>query len=72
MFSRYLVITLAFGVAAFRASQGAWIETAGLLGLGGGLVILKVAERRPAIKRLAYLGFALTAASVVTVLLRRR
>jgi hypothetical protein len=72
VFSRYFVIMLAFGVAAFRVSQGAWIEAAGLLGLGGGLVILKIAERRPAIKRLAYPGFALTAASVVAVLLRRR
>ena len=71
MFSRYLVITLAFGVALFRASQGAWVEAIGLFGLGSGLVILKVAERRPAIKRLAYLGFAVTAISVVTVLRRR-
>jgi len=72
VFSRYLVIVLAFGVALFRASQGAWIEAAGLFGLGGGLVILKLAERRPGIKRLAYLGFALTAVAVVTVIMRRR
>jgi len=72
VFSRYLVIVLAFGVVLFRASQGAWIEAAGLFGLGGGLVILKLAERRPGIKRLAYLGFALTAVAVVTVIMRRR
>ena len=72
MFSRYLVIVLAFGVALFRASQVAWVESAGLMGLCGGLVALKVAERRVSVKPLAYLGFALTAISMVIVLLRRR
>jgi hypothetical protein len=72
VFSRYLVIVLAFGVALFRMSQGAWVEAGGLLGLGGGLVILKVGERRPAVRRLAYIGFAVTAISIVTVLLRKR
>lgn len=72
MFTRYLAITAALGAAVFKASQGAWVEAAGLLGLGGGLVVLKLAERRPAIKPLAYLGFAVTAASIVTVLLRGR
>ena len=71
-FSRSIVIALALGLAAYRASQGAWMASSGLLGLGGGLVVLKLAERRPAIKPLAYAGFALTALSMLIVLLRRR
>ena len=57
MISRYLVIALAFIAAGFRASQGAWLEATGLAGLGAGLTVLKLAERRPALKPLAYLGF---------------
>ena len=71
MFTRYLAIMAAFGASVFRASQGAWVEAAGLLGLGSGLVMLKVAERRPAIKPLAYIAFAVTAISVAISVQRR-
>ena len=71
MISRYFVIALAFGVAMFRASQGAWIESTGLFGLGAGLVVLRLADRRPGIKRLAYLCFLVTAVAIGLVLLRQ-
>ena len=72
MISRHLVIALAFGVAAFRLSQGAWTEAAGLLGLGGGLVCLKLGERRPGLRRFAWVGFAATASSIVRLILTAR
>ena len=71
MISRPLVIILAFVAATFRASQGAWQETVGLVALGSGLVFLKIAETRPALKQYAYLCFLLTGASVVLVLFRQ-
>jgi len=70
VFSRYLVIVIAFGVAVFQAWRGAWMASAGLFGLSGGLIVLKIAEARPRIRPLAYVGFALTAAAVVAVLRR--
>lgn len=69
MISRSLVIVLAFGAAAFRASQGAWLETTGLAALGVGLVILRLASRH---RLLAWAAFAVTAASMVLVFLRQR
>ena len=71
MISRPLVIILAFVAATMRASQGAWQETIGLVALGSGLTLLKVAETRPALKQYAYLCFLLTGASVVLLLFRR-
>jgi hypothetical protein len=67
--SRYLVIALAFIAGAMRISQGAWTEATGLFALGVGLAILRFARRslRPA----AYVAFAVTALSIVLVLLRR-
>ena len=70
MISRTLVIVLAFGVAVVRASQGAWVETMGLTALGAGLVLLHVARTRPAAKTLAWMCFALTAASMIVVFVR--
>lgn len=70
MISRYLVILLAFGAAAMRISQGAFTEAVGLAGLGAGLLCLKLGERRPALKRFARLGFAVTAIAIVSVLFR--
>ena len=70
MISRYLVIALAFGAAIMRFSQGAAIEAIGLLGMGGGLVCLKLAERRPAFKKGARLGFAITALAIGVALFR--
>lgn len=69
MISRLLVIVLAFGAAAFRASQGAWVEAGGLAALGAGLLILRM---WPAQKRVAWIAFALTGAAMVAVLLRGR
>jgi hypothetical protein len=69
--SRPLVILLAFIAAGMRAVQGAWPETVGLAALGSGLVILRVAETRPALRQYAWLCFLITAAVIVLVLLRR-
>jgi len=69
--SRYLVILLAFVAAAFRVSQGAWIEATGLASLGGGLLVLKLAATRPVLKPLAYVAFLVTAFSIVVVLIRQ-
>ena len=71
MISRYLVIVLAFVAGAMRVSQGAWIEAAGLFGLGAGLAVLKIAGSRRASKPIAYVLFGVTAVSIVVVLLRR-
>jgi hypothetical protein len=69
--SRSLVIVLAFGAAAMRAAQGAWPETIGLAALGTGLVILRIAQHRPALKPYAWLCFLLTGAAVVLVFMRQ-
>ena len=71
MISRYLVIALAFGAAAYRLSQGAWVEAAGLVALGAGLVILKLAATRPRIKPVAYASFLITAVAIGVVLARK-
>jgi hypothetical protein len=68
--SRYIVIALAFGLAVYRAAQGAWVESTGLVGLGAGLVMLRVSATRPSLRPLAYLGFLITALSLATSLLR--
>jgi hypothetical protein len=49
--SRYLVIALAFGAAGYRFAEGAVIEALGLLGLGAGLLCLRLASRWPALRR---------------------
>ena len=71
MISRPLVIALAFIAAAIRASQGAWPEAVGLAALGSGLFLLRVGATRPALRQYAWLCFAVTAAVIVLVLLRR-
>lgn len=71
MISRYLVIGLAFLAAGLRAAQGGVVEAVGLAGLGFGLAILKLAERRPALKPIAYVGFLATAVSIAIVLIRQ-
>jgi len=70
--SRYVLIALALGVGLYRAAQGAWLASAGLLALAGGLVVLKLAERRPAIRPIAYVCFAATAATIVFILIQGR
>jgi hypothetical protein len=64
--SRYLVILIAFAAAALRLSQGALTPAVGLVGLGGGLLCLKLAERRPGLKRLARLCFAVMALAILS------
>jgi hypothetical protein len=70
--SRVFVIILALGVAAYRFATGAAFEAVGLLGLGAGLIFLKVGETRPHLRRYAWLCFAVTAGVIGTVLLRGR
>jgi hypothetical protein len=79
MVTRYLVIVLAFGVAALQAWRGHVIEAAGLVGLGTGLVLLRLENRssinpggvaRPALRWLAWACFAVTAAAMVVVFQR--
>ena len=70
MISRSLVIVLAFLAAGMRASQGAWTETTGLAALGTGLVLLRVAETRPAFRTYAFTCFAVTAVAMVMVVAR--
>jgi hypothetical protein len=69
--SRYIVITLALVAAAIQMGRGAWVEAIGLIGLGGGLVVLKLAATKPALKPFAYVGFFVTAVAMVTVAMRR-
>ena len=64
------VIVLALGVAAYRFSTGATLEAIGLLGLGVGLIFLKVGETRPELKRYAYVCFIVTAVVIGMVLMR--
>jgi hypothetical protein len=70
LISRTLVIVLAFVAAGMRASQGAWVETVGLVGLAAGLICLQSSERRPAFKIYAWMCFAITAMSMAIVFWR--
>lgn len=58
------MIMLACVAGAMRAAQGAWTEAIGLAALAAGLVLLRVSETRPALKRYAWLCFLLTAFAV--------
>ena len=62
MISRYFVIGLAVIAAALRARDHAWIETAGLSALAGGLILLRLADTRqqPALKKAAWALVAIT------------
>ena len=70
MVSRSLVILMAFGAALYRASQGAVIETIGLTALAAGLVLLKVAEKKPTARPIAWMSFGVTALSMAIVFFR--
>jgi hypothetical protein len=70
LISRSLIIVLAFLAAGMRATQGAWTETTGLAALGMGLVLLRVAQTRPAFKSYAFTCFAITAVTMVMVFTR--
>ena len=72
MVSRVFVIVLALGMAAYRFATGAHFESLGLLGLGVGLIFLKVGETRPHLRQYAYLSFLVTAIVIGTVLYRGR
>lgn len=71
MFSRYLVIFLALVAAVLQATRGAWMEAAGLIALAVGLVLLRLSEARPALRRGAYAAFAVTVLAMVVMLFRR-
>ena len=70
MVSRVFVIILALAAAAYRFATGAQLEALGLLGLGSGLIFLKVGETRPQLRQYAYLSFLVTAVVIGTVLYR--
>lgn len=70
MISRVFVIVLAFIVATVQASRGAWIESAGLVGLGAGLLILRLGGAQPRRRWLAWGAFSVTAIAMVVVALR--
>ena len=70
MISRLFVIIIALGAAAYRFATGAHFEALGLLGLGTGLIFLKVGETRPQLRRYAYLSFLITAVVIGAVLYR--
>ena len=71
-FSRYIAIVMAFGVAIFQATRSHWVEVAGLLGLGFGLILLLLAApspdknraARPSLRWTALVCFLVTAAAV--------
>ena len=65
--SRYFLIVAAYGVAIYQASRGHWFEVAGLAGLGTGLVMLILAPKRPVLRWLAWVCFAVTVAAVIHV-----
>jgi len=68
--SRVIVIVLALGAAAYRFSTGAILESVGLLCLGAGLILLRAGDRRPDLRRFAYLSFLATAVIVGYVMYR--
>ena len=72
MFSRYVLIVLAFGVGVYRVTQGAWLAAAGLFALGGGLLVLRAAEKRPALKPIAWACFGVTAVTIAVILVQQR
>jgi hypothetical protein len=70
--TRYLLIALAFGLGVYRAAQGAWLASAGLFAMAAGLVVLRLAERRPALRPIAYLCFVATALTIAAILIQGR
>jgi hypothetical protein len=62
MISRYFVIVLAVVAAVMRARDKAWVETIGLGALALGLTCLRFADSRnqPALKKVAWVLFAIT------------
>ena len=62
MISRYFVIALAIGVGVMQALNHAWIEATGLIALGIGLTLLRLAQTRanPGLKKVAWVLFAFT------------
>jgi hypothetical protein len=70
--SRLLVIVLAFAAAVAQVSRGAYVEAAGLVGLGAGLLILRQWGRDPRRRWLAWAAFGITAAAMAVVAMRMR
>lgn len=65
--TRSFAIVAAFGVAFYQATRHNWFEVAGLIGLATGLIMLVLAPRRPVLRWLAWVCFAVTLAAVVYV-----
>ena len=72
MISRYLVIALAAGAAAFRLSQAAWVEATGLGALAAGLIMLQLSTSKPGLRPVAWMAFLVTALAMVVVFIRLR
>jgi hypothetical protein len=70
MISRTLIILLAVAAGLYRITTGAVLEGVGLLSMAAGLLALKSATRRPAMKSLAFVLFAVTGAIIGFVLWR--
>lgn len=67
MIIRTFVIILAFGAMLMQLTQGAWIEAAGLAGLGTGLLILRM---WPSQRWLSWLAFSVTAVAMIVRIVR--
>ena len=70
--TRYLLIALALGLGFYRLVQGSWLPSTGLLALAVGLIVLKVAEHRPALRPLAYVCLAATVVTIAVILVQGR
>jgi hypothetical protein len=71
--SNGLLITICLGFLVYQLSQGAWIESIGILGLAAGLLLRQLAAgQRPHLHRWAWASFALTAVAMLVVILRDR
>jgi hypothetical protein len=70
--SRYFVIALAIGVGVMQAINHAWIEAAGLFGLGIGLILLRLVQTgaNPALKKVAWALFVVTIVAMSIVFKR--
>jgi hypothetical protein len=68
--TRWLVIILAFLAAGYRASQGAFVEAAGLAALGLGLLVRRLGGDGRATASAAYACFAVTVIAMIVVFVR--
>lgn len=66
-FSRVIAIGMSTVVAGVQATRGHWFEVAGLLGIAAGLVMFRLARRRPILRWVAWGCFVVTVAAVIHV-----